>query len=103
MKYDIIFAPQAVADLRLLKANSRQEVSDAIEAHLRHEPKKTSKSRIKRLRALAKPQFRLRVGDIRVFYDVGEEQVEVLAVVPKSKVEQWLKEQGVSNEGSGTV
>ena len=34
---------------------------DAIQRHLRHEPTKQSKSRIKRLRGLARPQFRLRV------------------------------------------
>jgi len=52
---------------RALPAHVRAEVRDAIEVHLRHEPTKVSKSRIKRLRGLSQPQFRLRVGDIRVF------------------------------------
>ena len=33
------------------------------------------------------PQFRLRVGDIRVFYDVAGTQVEVLAIVGKADAE----------------
>ena len=41
-----------------------------------------SKSRIKRLRGLKQPQYRLRVGDIRVFYDIFGQRVEVLAIVP---------------------
>ena len=83
-------APEAVEDLRGLKANRRAEVREAIETHLRHEPEKTSRSRIKRLRGVSKPQYRLRVGEIRVFYDVSEGVVEVLAIVAKSEAETWL-------------
>ena len=81
MRYDIVLAPEAVEDLNRLKANVRAKVRDAMEEHLRHAPTKTSKSRIKRLRGLSHPQYRLRVDDIRVFYDVTEPLVEVLAIV----------------------
>jgi mRNA interferase RelE/StbE len=101
MDYDIILAPEAVQDLRDLKANLRAEVRDAIETHLRHEPTKTSKSRIKRLRGLSRPQYRLRVGDIRVYYDVTEETVEVLAIVPKDESDRWLAEAGEPDENGG--
>ena len=94
MRYEIILAPEAVEDLRHLKANVRAEVKDAIERHLRHQPTKTSKARIKRLRGLARPQFRLRVGDVRVFYDVEGREVHVLAIVSKAEVEQWLERAG---------
>jgi len=94
MRYEIILAPEAVEDLRSLKAHLRSGVRVAIERHLRHDPMQTSKSRIKRLRGVARPQFRLRVGDIRIFYDVVEGRVEVLAVVPKSDAEAWLKQIG---------
>jgi mRNA interferase RelE/StbE len=104
MRYEILLAPEAVEDLQRLEANVRAEVQDAIERHLRHQPTKTSKSRIKRLRGLSRPQFRLRVGDeIRVFYDVTEDSVEVLAIVPKSEVDQWLQRYGESYEESGSV
>ena len=102
MRCELLLAPEAVEDLQHLKANVRAEVADAIERHLRHEPTKTSKTRIKRLRGLSRPQYRLRVGDdIRVFYDVSEDTVEVLAMVPKSAANQWLERYGESDEESG--
>jgi mRNA-degrading endonuclease RelE of RelBE toxin-antitoxin system len=67
-----------------------------------HEPTKVSKSRIKRLRGLSQPQYRLRVGDIRVFYDVTETTVQVLAVIPKAQAQAWLEEEGTPRPGGGT-
>ena len=99
MRYEIILAPEAVEDLQSLKANLRAHVGDAIDRHLRFEPTKVSKSLIKRLQGLSRPQYRLRVGDeIRVFYDVREDTAEVLAIVPKSDAEEWLQRYGESNE-----
>ena len=94
MRYEILFAPQAAQDLKRLQARLRSEVKDAMEKHLRHEPQKVSKSRIKRLRGLARPQYRLRVGEIRVFYDITEEVVGVLAIVTKAEAAPWLAEKG---------
>jgi mRNA-degrading endonuclease RelE of RelBE toxin-antitoxin system len=90
MRFEIVLAPEAVEDLKGLKANVRGEVRTAIETHLRREPRKTSRSRIKRLRGVSRPQFRLRVGEVRVFYDVSGGVVEVLAIVAKSEAESWL-------------
>lgn len=99
MPYDIVLAPEAAEDLEDLKANKRAEVCDAIEHYLRHEPTKVSKSRIKRLRGLSRPQYRLRVrDDIRVFYDVAANEVQILAIVSKSEVEDWLAKHGESDE-----
>ena len=104
MRYDIVLAPEAVEDLENLKANVRAAVRASIEQYLRHQPTKVSKSRIKRLRGLSHPQYRLRVGDdIRVFYDVTEEAVQVLAIVPKSEADAWLAKHGGSDETSGSV
>ncbi|MDX2145752.1 MAG: type II toxin-antitoxin system RelE/ParE family toxin [Rhodospirillaceae bacterium] len=83
-------APEAVDDLKRLAANQRAAVKDAIEAHLRHEPGQTSRSRIKRLRGIERPQYRLRVGDVRVFYDITNGVVEILAIVEKSEANAWL-------------
>jgi mRNA-degrading endonuclease RelE of RelBE toxin-antitoxin system len=96
MRYQIILAPEAVQDLRRLRANERATVKDELETHLRYEPEKVSRSRIKRLRGLSQPQFRLRVGEIRVFYDVVEDRVEILAIVQKSDAAAWLKKVGRS-------
>ena len=94
MRYEIILSPTALENLRRLDAHRRSEVRDAMEVHLRHEPTKVSRSRIKRLHDLAQPQYRLRVGDIRVFYDVVEARVEILAILFKPMVDEWLKEVG---------
>jgi mRNA interferase RelE/StbE len=100
MPYDIILAPEAVEDLQHLKANIRASVRAALASHLRHQPTRVSKSRIKRLRGLRRPQFRLRVDDIRVFYDVHEQIVEILAIINKSEVEAWLAQFGELEEGA---
>jgi mRNA interferase RelE/StbE len=94
MRFEIILAAEAVEDMKRLRANVRTEVRTAIETHLRHEPRKASRSRIKRLRGVSRPQFRLRVGDVRVFYDVSERVVEILAIMAKSEAESWLAQFG---------
>jgi mRNA interferase RelE/StbE len=94
MPFAIVLAPEAVEDLARLKATVRSGVKDALETHLRHEPKKTSRSRIKRLRGLSRPQYRLRVGEVRVFYDVVDGVVEILAIVSKSETTSWLAQFG---------
>jgi mRNA interferase RelE/StbE len=90
MAYEIILAPEAVDDLRRLTANARATVRAALETHLRYEPEKTSRSRIKQLRGQNRPRYRLRVGEVRVFYDVSGTIVEVFAIVAKSEAEAWL-------------
>lgn len=94
MRYEIELAPAAAGDLKRLKARRRAQVKDAMETHLRHDPTKTSKSRIKRLRGLSKPQYRLRVDDLRVFYDVSKRTVGVLAIVAKADCDAWLAKVG---------
>jgi mRNA-degrading endonuclease RelE of RelBE toxin-antitoxin system len=94
MPYEIILAPEAVEDLKALRAFARTAVRKALKEHLSFEPTKTSKSRIKRLRKIRHPQYRLRVEEIRVFYDVTEEAVEVLAIVPKPEAAAWLERYG---------
>jgi mRNA interferase RelE/StbE len=96
MPFEIILAPEAAEDLAGLKANLRAEVREGIETHLRNEPQKVSRSRIKRLQKLSQPQYRLRIGDVRVFYDVSEDNVEVLAIVLKPEAATWLTKHGKS-------
>jgi mRNA interferase RelE/StbE len=94
MRFEIILAPEAVEDLRRLSARDRSTLKDALERHLRFEPGKESSSSVKRLRGIHRPQYRLRVRDFRVFYDVGENVVEILAIIPKSQMDDWLKDVG---------
>jgi mRNA-degrading endonuclease RelE of RelBE toxin-antitoxin system len=94
MRFAIVLAPEAVEDLRKLKAALRSSVRQALETHLRHEPTKTGRNRIKRLRGVSRPQYRLRVDEVRVFYDVSGSTVEVLAIIPKPEAESWLAQFG---------
>jgi mRNA interferase RelE/StbE len=101
VRFEIIVAPDAAGQLARLPAHTRAEVRDGIELHLRHEPAKLSRSRIKRLRGLERPQYRLRVGEIRVFYDVTEAEVHVLAIVSKAEADAWLDKEGTPTPPSG--
>ena len=101
IRYDIIFSPEAAEDLHGFKSIFRTEILETIETHLRYAPEHVSRSRIKRLRELIHPQYRLRVGaDIRVFYDVISHRVEVLAIVEKSRAHLWLERYGEKDEES---
>ena len=65
-----------------------------MELHLRHAPEMVSKSRIKRLRELTSPQYRLRVDDWRIFYDVDDREVLIRGLLKKSDAAGWLAEFG---------
>jgi mRNA-degrading endonuclease RelE of RelBE toxin-antitoxin system len=103
MPYNIILAPEAVEDLQRFSAHIRAIIRAALATHLRHEPTRVSKSRIKRLRGLARPQYRLRIDEIRVFYDVHGADVEVLAIIEKSAAAVWLSRYGASDETDPTL
>lgn len=94
MHHEIVFAPEAIADLKRLRKNDATTILQAIELHLRHAPELLSKSRIKRLRELHSPQYRLRIDEWRVFYDVMEGEVRVRGIVKKSEAGQWLAQFG---------
>lgn len=94
MRYEVELAPEAIQDVERLTAALRAQAKDALETHLRHEPTKTKRSRIKRRRGVSKPQYHLRVDDVRVFYDVSTRIVEVLAIVMKTEAEAWLSKAG---------
>ena len=83
------------------RAYHRAEVRDPLQRHLRDEPTRVSKNRIKRLRGLSQPQYRLRFGEVRVFYDVTREAVEVLAIVTKAEAARWLAGHATPSAPSG--
>ena len=43
-------------------------------------------------------QYRLRVDEIRVFYDVTETTAEVLAIVEKAEAQAWLDQEAKPDE-----
>lgn len=97
MAYEIFLTDTAKTHYRALDARWRAIVKNGLEAHLRHEPMKVSRSRIKRLRGMEHPEYRLRLDEYRVFYDVAGQTVVVLAIVPKDDTVDWLNKYGVKS------
>ena len=97
MSYVVVIARTAHEQFRKLDARRRSALKQAMRAHLESAPVRESKSRIKRLKGLRQPQYRLRVDDVRVFYDVNEaeKRVEVLGFVKKPETHRWLQDHGV--------
>lgn len=89
----IRFVEEAIAEIARLRAVERSRLLDAIERHLAHEPAEPSRKR-KMLISLeppweqVRPVWQLRVGDLRVFYDVDQTErvVIVRAVRRKGKL-----------------
>jgi mRNA-degrading endonuclease RelE of RelBE toxin-antitoxin system len=93
MPFEIEFTFEAEKDLIQIKPFYRSQIFDAVEALLRHKPMQVSRARIKRLRLLDSPAYRLRVGDYRVFYDVdaAEKLVTVLRILSKEAALNYLQ------------
>jgi mRNA-degrading endonuclease RelE of RelBE toxin-antitoxin system len=83
--FEVRYAREAADDIRGLRAFDRQRLISAIPQFLTVAPTTVSRSRIKRLTQPFWSQFRLRVDDFRVYYDVDEATrvVNVLRVLLK--------------------
>ena len=95
MKYNVVLTDTAKEHYSGLDARGRSLVKKGLKDHLTHEPMKLSRSRIKRLREMEHPEYRLRLDPYRVFYDVSGQTVVVLAIVPKDETAEWLEQYGV--------
>lgn len=84
--YEIRYAEEAIADLRGLRKFDQRKVLEGIELHLSDQPKLASKSRIKAMKQPFWSQYRLRLDDFRVYYDVEDNPrvVTVLRVLQKT-------------------
>jgi mRNA interferase RelE/StbE len=93
-EYAIVLKPTAMKDLDKLSRFDVVTISDVMEECLRDEPAKESKSRIKRLKGISDPDYRLRVGDYRVFYSIDETEcrVNVLRVLHKDETRAYYEE-----------
>jgi mRNA-degrading endonuclease RelE of RelBE toxin-antitoxin system len=79
LPYRIEFSPEAVDHLDGLTARQRSTVLDGIERQLLHEPRVETRQR-KPLRPNPVAEYRLRVGNLRVYYDVRDTIVVIKAV-----------------------
>ncbi len=93
MRYGIHLQPEAVKDLDKRRKFDAKQILDAMEEHLRHGAEQVSRSRIKRLRGKQHADYRLLVGNFRVFYTVEGPQVRVLRILSKEETHSfYLKE-----------
>jgi mRNA interferase RelE/StbE len=90
--------PQALEDLRSLPARHRSKILDLIQSLLGSNPTILSKSRIKKLTGIETPQYRMRVDEFRVFYDVSARRVHVLRVTSKEEADEYLRSMGYEPE-----
>lgn len=88
--FELRFAASVANDLKKLRARERQRILNEIDRKLSHEPTRPTKHR-KQLRKLVPPFeavppiWQLRVGDYRVFYDVAEEERQVVVRAVRRK------------------
>jgi mRNA-degrading endonuclease RelE of RelBE toxin-antitoxin system len=92
MTYEVRYSSEAVEQLKKLRAFDQTAILDQIEQVLCVNPTLESKARIKRLREPAPTQYRLRVGEFRVFYDVDQDAVLIIQVLSKQDSIDYLGE-----------
>lgn len=87
MTYRIEYSPDAEDNLRALTARQQSIVLDSVDRRLSHEPAVETRNR-KPMRPNPAAPWELRVGDLRVYYDVDNEPeavVRILAVGVKER------------------
>ena len=77
--YRIEFSPEAENHLRELTSRQQATVLDAVEEQLQHEPTEETRNR-KPMRPNPIAPWELRIGDLRVYYDVETEPEQIVFV-----------------------
>ena len=85
--YDIEYSQEAAKDVRRLRVYDQRRILDGIDRHLRYLPTLVSRSRIKLMLQPFWCQFRLRLEEFRVYYDVdgSRRAVNILRVLKKEE------------------
>lgn len=71
MSYTIEYSPDTLDHFRVLTARQRATVLDSVDLQLTHEPTVETRNR-KPMRPNPLAPWELRIGDLRVYYDVEE-------------------------------
>jgi mRNA-degrading endonuclease RelE of RelBE toxin-antitoxin system len=72
LPYKIEYSPETLEHLQLLKARQRSIVLNEVEKQLQYQPTKETRNR-KFMRPNQLALWELRIGKLRVYYDVEEE------------------------------
>ena len=90
MPHEVRYSDEAVEDLKKLRVFDRTAILDQIEQVLGVNPTLESKAKVKLLRQPAPSQYRLRVADFRIFYDV-KEAVQIVRILSKEESVRYLE------------
>ena len=80
MDYRIDYSPETDEHLRALTARQRSKVFDTVDEQLAHEPAVETKNR-KPMRPNPLAPWELRIGDLRVYYDMVDEPERVVTIL----------------------
>jgi mRNA-degrading endonuclease RelE of RelBE toxin-antitoxin system len=92
VSYTIQYSPETEEHLAALTARQRSMVFDAVDEQLMHQPSVETKNR-KPMRPNPLAPWELRIGKLRVYYDVEEvpeKLVTILAVGIKERSRVWI-------------
>ncbi|MDJ0677810.1 MAG: type II toxin-antitoxin system RelE/ParE family toxin [Calothrix sp. MO_167.B42] len=79
MAYRIEYSPEAEVHLQSLTARQQAIILDTVDEHLMYQPTLETKNR-KLMRPNPLAPWELRIGDLRVYYDVEEESEAVVYI-----------------------
>jgi mRNA-degrading endonuclease RelE of RelBE toxin-antitoxin system len=92
MRFDVEFVPSADQDLESYSVREQRIILDAVAEFLETDANVETKRR-KQMRANPLAPWELRIGDYRVFYEIREGRVRVLAIGHKVHNELFIQGQ----------
>lgn len=96
LAYTIEYSPDTLDHFRVLTARQRATVLEAVDLQLMHEPTVETRNR-KLMRPNPLAPWELRIGDLRVYYDVEEAQerkvlIRAIGIKERNRVRVERKE-----------
>ena len=79
MSYQIEYADAAIEDLKFLTTRQQRTVLDTVDEQLKYEPLVETRNR-KPMEPNSLATWELRIGNLRVYYDVEENTVSVVYI-----------------------
>jgi mRNA interferase RelE/StbE len=87
----VVFSDTAVLLLKAWPKTQQAAVKDGVRVHLQeNDPAEESRNKFRLRRASPQAEFELRIGDVRVFYRISGETVEVVLLGRKQGERLWI-------------
>jgi mRNA-degrading endonuclease RelE of RelBE toxin-antitoxin system len=90
MTFTVLLTDSAIEDLDYFRKSERRIIADGIAQHLERDADVETRRR-KRLRPNRLAPWELRIDDFRVFYDIVEEEVKIVAVGHKEHNDLYIR------------